>query len=152
MESRLSIPYDETGCVEMLIEIEHKQMTIEGVEPTWVDDEYDWAISLYQKLKGSVIIILEIQAWYHMIHINFLHGIRFPCCQGRIQEFILGGAKPRVPNRKLRAKPESRARSARVSRAKPESRARSARELRAKPEPRAKPEKKRGEGSGEGAR
>ena len=54
--------------------------------------------------------------------------------------------------RKLRAKPESRARSARVSRAKPESRARSARELRAKPEPRAKPEKKRREGSGEGAR
>ena len=33
------------------------------------------------------------------------------------------------------------------SRAKPESRARSARELMAKPEPRAKPEKKRGEGS-----
>ena len=38
------------------------------------------------------------------------------------------------------------------SRAKPESRAQSARELRAKPEPRAKPKKKRGEGSGEGAR
>ena len=38
------------------------------------------------------------------------------------------------------------------SRAKPESRARSARELRVKPEPRAKPEEKRGEGSGEGAR
>ena len=37
-------------------------------------------------------------------------------------------------------------------RAKPESRARSARELRAKPDPRAKPEIKRGEGSGEGAR
>ena len=63
-----------------------------------------------------------------------------------------GGGQTKVPNRKLRAKPESRARSARVSRAKPESRARSARELRAKPEPRAKPEKKRGEGSGEGAR
>ena len=62
------------------------------------------------------------------------------------------GGQTKVPNRKLRAKPESRARSARVSRAKPESRARSARELRAKPEPRAKPEKKRGEGSGEGAR
>ena len=85
--------------------------------------------------------------------------------QGRIQEFILGG-QTMVPNRKLRAKPESRARSTRVSRAKPESRARStrvsrakpesrarsARELRAKPEPRAKLEKKRGEGSGEGAR
>ena len=65
---------------------------------------------------------------------------------------FFGGAKPKVPNRKLRTKPESRARSARVSRAKPESRAQSARELRAKPEPRAKPEKKRGEGSGEGAR
>ena len=38
------------------------------------------------------------------------------------------------------------------NRAKPESRARSARDLRAKPESRAKPEKKRGEGSGEGAR
>ena len=63
-----------------------------------------------------------------------------------------GGGQTKVPNPKLRAKPESRARSARVSRAKPESRARSARELRAKPEPRAKPEKKRGEGSGEGAR
>ena len=63
-----------------------------------------------------------------------------------------GGGLTKVSNRKLRAKPESRARSARVSRAKPESRARSARELRAKPEPRAKPEKKRGEGSGEGAR
>ena len=63
-----------------------------------------------------------------------------------------GGGQTKVPNRKSRAKPESRARSARVSRAKPESRTRSARELRAKPEPRAKPEKKRGEGSGEGAR
>ena len=63
-----------------------------------------------------------------------------------------GGGQTKVPNGKLRAKPESRARSARVSRAKPESRARSARELRAKPEPRAKPEKNRGEGSGEGAR
>ena len=74
------------------------------------------------------------------------------CCifQGRIQEFILGGGQTKVPNRKLRAKPESRARSARVSRAKPESRARSARELRAKPEPRAKPEKKRGRGLGRG--
>ena len=71
--------------------------------------------------------------------------------QGRIQEFILGGGQTKVPNRKLRAKPESRARSSRVSRAKPESRARSARELRAKPEPRAKPEKNREEGSGEGA-
>ena len=65
---------------------------------------------------------------------------------------LFWGGQTKVPNRKLRAKPESRARSARVSRAKPESRARSARELRAKPEPRAKPEKKRGEGSGEGAR
>ena len=72
--------------------------------------------------------------------------------QGRIQEFILVGGQTKIPNRKLRAKPESRARSARVSRAKPESRAWSARELRAKPEPRAKPEKKAGEGSGEGAR
>ena len=34
-----------------------------------------------------------------------------------------GGGQTKVPNRKLRAKPESRARSARVSRAKPESRA-----------------------------
>ena len=59
--------------------------------------------------------------------------------------FYFGGAKTKVPNRKLRAKPESRARSARVLRAKPESRARSARELRAKPEPRAKSEKNRGE-------
>ena len=57
-----------------------------------------------------------------------------------------GGGQTKVPNRKLRAKPESRARSAQVSRAQ------SARELRAKLEPRAKPEKKRGEGSGEGAR
>ena len=47
-----------------------------------------------------------------------------------------GEGQTKVPNRRLRAKPESRARSAR--------------ELRAKPEPRAKPEKKRGEGSGEG--
>ena len=37
-------------------------------------------------------------------------------------------------------------------RAKPETRAQSARELRAKPEPRAKPELWRGEGSGEGSR
>ena len=57
-----------------------------------------------------------------------------------------------VPNRKLRAKPESRARSARFSRAKPDSRARSARELRANSEPRAEPEIKQGEGSVEGAR
>ena len=56
-------------------------------------------------------------------------------CRGRIQEFILGG-QTKVPNRKLRAKPESRERSAR--------------ELRAKPEPRAKPEKKRGRGLGRG--
>ena len=60
------------------------------------------------------------------------------------------GGQTKVPNRKLRAKPESRARSARVSRAKPESRAQSARELRAKPEPRANPEKKRGRGLGRG--
>ena len=52
--------------------------------------------------------------------------------QGRIQDFGKGGGP------KLRAKPESRARSAR--------------ELRAKPDPRAKPEIKRGEGSGEVAR
>ena len=63
-----------------------------------------------------------------------------------------GGGQTKVPNRKLRAEPESRARSARASRAKPESRARSARELRAKLKPRAEPEKNRGEGSGEGAR
>ena len=61
-----------------------------------------------------------------------------------------GGGQTKVPNQKLRAKSESRARSARVSRAKPESRARSARELRAKPEPRAKPEKNRGRGLGRG--
>ena len=61
-----------------------------------------------------------------------------------------GGGQTKVPNRTLRAKPESRARSARVSRAKPESRARSARELRAKPKPRAKPEKNRGRGLGRG--
>ena len=53
---------------------------------------------------------------------------------------------------RLRAKPESRTRSARILRAKPEPRARSARELRAKPESRAQPEINRGEGSGEGAR
>ena len=58
--------------------------------------------------------------------------------QGRIQEFILGGAKPRSPL-------ESWGRSPSRGREAPE-------ELRAKPEPRAKPEKKRGEGSGEGAR
>ena len=74
------------------------------------------------------------------------------CTTGADPGIYFGGGQTRVPNRKLRAKPESRARSARVSRAKPKSRARSARELRAKPEPRAKPEKKRGEGSGEGAR
>ena len=67
--------------------------------------------------------------------------------QGRIQEFICGG-ETKVLNRKLRAKPELRARSARVSRAKPESRARNARELRAKLKPRAKPKKKRGRGLG----
>ena len=60
------------------------------------------------------------------------------------------GAKPRSPIGKLRAKPESRARSARVSRAKSESRARSARELRAKPEPRTKPRKSGGRGLGRG--
>ena len=69
--------------------------------------------------------------------------------QGRIQEFILGG-QTKFSNRKLRAKPESRARSARESRAKPELKARSAWELRAKPEPMAKPEKKRGRGLGRG--
>ena len=97
-------------------------------------------------------------------------GTKFKSCMGRVGLLVgsdrvqpchvfgagadpgiyFGGGQTKVPNRKLRAKPESRARSARVSRAKPESRARSARELRAKPEPRAKPEKKRGEGSGEG--
>ena len=59
---------------------------------------------------------------------------------------LFWGGQTKVPNRKLRAKPESRARSARVSRAKLESRARSARELRAKPESRVKPEKKAGGG------
>ena len=56
-----------------------------------------------------------------------------------------------VSNRKLRAKPESRAQNARVSRAKPDSRARSAREFSAKPEPRAKPEKSGGEVWGGGS-
>ena len=60
------------------------------------------------------------------------------------------GGQTKVPNRKLRTKPESRARSARVPRAKPESRTRSARELRAKPETRAKPEKSGGRGLGRG--
>ena len=72
--------------------------------------------------------------------------------QGRIQEFILGGAKPRSPIESYGRSPNRGREAPRVSRAKPESRARSARELRAKPEPRAKPEKNRGEGSGEGAR
>ena len=72
------------------------------------------------------------------------------CYSGADPGIYFGGGQTKVPNRKLRAKPESRARSARISRAKPESRARSARELRAKPEPRAKPEKNRGEGSGGG--
>ena len=72
--------------------------------------------------------------------------------QGRIQEFIFLGGPNQGSQSKIKGKPELRARSARVSRAKPESRARSVRDLRAKPEPRAKPEKKRGEGSGEGAR
>ena len=75
------------------------------------------------------------------------------CSEGQSEAdpgIYLGGNQ--APNRKLRAKPESRARSARVSRAKPESRARSARELRAMPEPRTEPKKMRGEGSGEGAR
>ena len=55
------------------------------------------------------------------------------------------------PNQDPQSKVEGEARiDARVSRAKPESRAPSARELRAKPEPRAKPEKKRGRGLGRG--
>ena len=78
---------------------------------------------------------LKIVKYFHLSH-------------WQIQEFTLGG-QTKIANQKLRAKPESRARSAQESRAKPESRARSARELRAKPEPRAKPEKKTGEGSGE---
>ena len=53
---------------------------------------------------------------------------------------LFWGGPNQGPQSKVEAKPESRARSARVSRAKPESRARSARELRAKPEPRAKPD------------
>ena len=57
---------------------------------------------------------------------------------------MLGGAQPRADPGWILGGANSRA--------KPESRARSARELRAKPEPRAKPEKKREEGSGEGAR
>ena len=64
--------------------------------------------------------------------------------QGRNQKKMLGGAQPKDGSRLA-----SRGTN---SRAKPESRARSARELRAKPEPRAMPENKRGEGSGEGAR
>ena len=72
-----------------------------------------------------------------MLYQVTMHAECYPL-QGRIQEFIFGGAKPRSPM-------ESWGRS-------PNRGARSARELRAKPEPRAKPEKKRGEGSGEGAR
>ena len=53
---------------------------------------------------------------------------------------LFGGGQTKVLNGKLRAKPELRARSARVSRAKPKSRARSTRELRAKPKPRVEPE------------
>ena len=69
--------------------------------------------------------------------------------QGRIQKFILGGAKPRSPIESYGQSPNRGAKrpsiegEARVE-------ARSARELRAKPEPRAKPEKNRGEGSGGG--
>ena len=63
------------------------------------------------------------------------------------------GAQPEKNARGGSAKDGSRLASRGTnSRAEPESRARSARELRAKPEPRAMPEKKRGEGSGEGAR
>ena len=95
--------------------------------------------------------------------IKFGKPSQLHCSRGGSRN-LFWGDQTKVPNRKLRAKPESRARSARVSRAKPESRARSARvsrmkpesrarsarKLRAKPKPRAKPEKKRGEGSGEG--
>ena len=82
-------------------------------------------------------------------HVSVLDSVRV---RGGSRNLFWGG-QTKVLNRILRLKPESRARSARVSRAKPESRARSARELRAKPEPRAKPAReKAGEGSGEGAR
>ena len=82
--------------------------------------------------------------------LEFTH--RLPPLRGGSRNLFWGGGQTKVPNRELRAKPESRARSARVSRAKPESRTRSARELRAKPEPRGEAREKSGGGSGEGAR
>ena len=82
----------------------------------------------------------------HLSSIPSLHAFRRDLERTGGSRNLLWRGQTKVPNRKLEAKPESRARSARVSRAKAESRARSARELRAKPE------KKRGEGSGEGAR
>ena len=67
----------------------------------------------------------------------------FPLCW-LAQNVHVGGGE-------LRAKPESRARSARELRAKPESRARSAREMRAKHESRAKPRLSGGRGLGRGS-
>ena len=71
--------------------------------------------------------------------------------KGRIQEFILGG-QTKVPNRKLRAKPESRARSARSIEG--EARVEGAKRPRFEGEARTEGEArdKAGEGSGEGAR
>ena len=73
-------------------------------------------------------------------HVSDAFGIQFTKLHctwtGADPGIYFGGGQTKVPNRKLRAKPESRARSAR--------------ELRAKPEPRAKPEKKRGRGLGRG--
>ena len=83
-------------------------------------------------LKGSIwcyIYRYIATVWKYLKTVTLITG-------GSRNSF--GGANHEVPNRKLRAKPESRAQSAR--------------ELWAKPKPRAKPEEKRGEGSGEGAR
>ena len=102
--------------------------------------------------SSSNFLLVALSPGFDVQLIRCVLGTERKCISGADPGIYFGGGQTKVPNRNLRAKPDSRARSARVSRAKPESRARSARELRAKPEPRAKPEKKRGEGSGERAR
>ena len=109
-------------------------------------------------LKSMPIISFISLHIYYLYPFRSLAGVWLfaIACQHRVQP----GADPgiyfwrgqnKVPNRKLRAKPESRARSARVSRA---ARVKGAKRPRIEGEARTEGEarEKAGEGSGEGAR
>ena len=120
-----------------------KSIQILQTQPTRITNFWIKYYLLYIHTRSSIISTV------YTGHIYTLTGLDWP--RGGARNLFWGG-QTKVPNRKLWAKPESRARSARVSRAKP--RVEGAKRPRIEGEARTEGEarKKAGEGSGEGAR